>query len=588
MGLFKKESKAFYNISPEQYSEMKKFYEKLGYDEKQVKALCENCFGAKIVKQKNLGYNEDWEFYRRIESFNDSMRGGPMAGMAFFGAPLAKMAQPTGGCPAPGMAMSETVLEDCCAPEGLAAPMPMPVPEFNTAQTHTAKEIEETSPLDKPQMIFSANVNTASWSYIRNRIMINKNIDRDFVRIEEIVNSYPYKLKKPKNDDLFSISIEHGKCPWSKSDELLFVGLKGKKAEKKVHQNLAFLVDVSGSMEDRWILVQMSLMAIISKLGRGDVISIIAYSDNTVTVVKQLECSNIDKCVKAVLDIDGIGGCTNGSQGLNDAYDYLAENYDKDANNRVFIFTDGDFNFGITGEGGLSEFIKKKRETGIYLSVVGYGMNNFKDDKMEALAKNGNGNYTMVTNPADIFDNLWEKLISNLVTVAKDVKISVELNPYYVKKYRLIGYDSRVLTQKEFNDTEKAVDGIGSEHNVAALIQFSKGTSEKTYSTRYVTAKSEGNKDEFAFIEIHYKTPEGVNQVLTRTIGINELSTAENKNLDKAALLAAFGLCVKDSEYKGDADKKLLKTMLAELPEDSKDKENKTSHYSIIKKYASE
>lgn len=574
MGIFDGiKSRYVIEMCKRQYNELLGFYEKLGFNSKQSKMLAGNCFGAKVVVRESEYYHDDWEFSRR----------DTQPRMPFRETRAMKAAMPMGLCSAPVEEALDDgiVFEEACV---MPAPMPgAPVPEFNTAKTHAAPETESATPLDRPQMIFSANVNTASWSYIRNRVVQDRTIDKDFVRIEEIINSYPYKLKAPSGDELFSVNIEHGKCLWNDGAELLFVGLKGKKADKKVNQNLAFLVDVSGSMEYRWVLVQMSLMAIISKLGKGDVISIIAYSDETVTVVKQLKCDNIDDCIDAVLKIDGIGGCTNGSQGLENAYKYLEENYDKDTNNRVFIFTDGDFNFGITGEGGLAEYIKTKRKTGIYLSVVGYGMSNFKDDNMEALARNGNGNYTFVSNPADILENLWDKLISNLVTVAKDVKISIELNPQYVKEYRLIGYDARVLTQKEFNDTEKAVDGIGSEHNVAALIELKRGTAEKEYPTRYVNTETAGNTDEFAFIEIHYKTPEGKDSVMKHTVKISDLSETGNDNIPAASLLAAFGLYIKQSEYKGSTDIPMLRSMLDGF--ETKDNKESYSHFDIIEKY---
>ena len=568
----------YIEISKEQYDDMYALYQKLGFTEKQCKKLCSSCFGAEIRVKHSAAYREDWTFWRQEvrppvpEGFFGKLKGKPfMGGMASVSCAEVE----DGVCFERAMAMPD-----------MAAPLPAAMTEFNTAETHTAPEIENATPLDRPQLIFSANVNTASWSYVRSKISTGRRIDGGFVRIEEIINSYPYKLKKPENEELFSVSIEQAKCPWNQESELLFVGLKGKKADKKVKQNLAFLVDVSGSMCERWVLVQMSLMAVISKLGKGDIMSIIAYSDETVTVAEKMECSNMDKCIKAVMSIDGIGGCTNGSEGLENAYTFLSENYDKDANNRLFIFTDGDFNFGITSEGGLSEYILKKRETGIYLSVVGYGMENFKDNKMEALARNGNGNYTLIANPGDILDNLWKKLISNLVTVAKDVKISVELNPYYVKEYRLVGYDARVLTQKEFNDTEKAVDGIGSGHNVVALVELKKGTAVKTYSTRYVQSESAGNKDEFAFIEIHYKTPEDVNSVMTHTVSINDLKKAKDKNIHTAAFLAAFGLYIKDSQYKGDIDIPKLKEMLNEF--DNDEIKDKYGHFEIIRKYVTE
>lgn len=605
--MFGNKTKAYYEMSKEQFEELKRFYETLGYNEKQVKALTKSCFGAEIKVTARESYHENWCFYRRRE------REMPMPGMNFFkGAPgggrgrakAASMMVMDESAPMMGMAaasmpsmpvpmemaMREPEEDGACAPmEGEAAPLPSQRQQPNTAETHDAPENEKHSPLDASQLIFSANVNTASWGYLRNRIARHQSVDPSFVRVEEVLNSYTYDLPAPPKEDLFAISAESGACPWNEESELLFLGFKGRKADKDCRQNLALLVDVSGSMEDEWILTQMSIAAIMSKLQKGDVVSIIAYSDETTTVVKQLACGNMDKCVDAILAIDGIGGCTNGSEGLTNAYEYLQENFDEDANNRVFIFTDGDFNFGITAEGGLKKFIEDKRQTGIYLSIVGYGERNFKDNKMETLARNGNGNYTFVANPADILDNLWEKLVSSLVTVAKNVKISVEFNPAYVKEYRLIGYDARLLTQQEFHDTEKAVDGMGSEHNVVALIELQRGQAQQQYKSRYVTVSTEDSGEEFAFIEVHYQSPSGENLVMTHSVTLADLKAADNRNMAAASLLASFGLMVKDSAYKGKmSGTKLLDMVSALLKQQHIETPPRYSHLDIIRKFAVE
>ena len=607
-------------MNPGQFDEMKEFYLKLGFSEKQTSKLCGECFGADIVPDENTPYSENWNFYRirRREpepkfNFKKSKgRGAPVDGgagacveecgecidvecleepavspMMMGNSAMMCGAMAQASATMPGMMMQ--AMNGMTAPGmGMMNKMNDPAaPEFITAETEKTREDEKKSPLDNPAAIFSANVNTASWSYIRSKLSTHSTIDKNFVRIEEIINSYHFKLKKPEKDELFSICTEKGNCPWEDGDELFFVGLRGKKAEKGVAQNLCMLVDVSGSMEDNWVLVQMSIAAIVSKLKKGDKLSVIAYSDNTVTVAKDIDGGNMDKCIKSILSIDGIGGCTNGSEGLTNAYKYLEENFDKDGNNRVFIFTDGDFNFGITGKGSLADFIKEKRETGIYLSIVGYGYNNFKDDKMEALAQNGNGNYTFVANPEDILDELHEKLVSKLVTIAKDVKISVEMNPKFVSKYRLLGYEARMLTQQEFHDTEKAADGIGSEHNVVALIQFTRGAAQNQFSSRYVNTSASDNDTELAFIEVHYKDPDGNNLVMTKAVTIDELNASKNKNMPVAALLGAFGLVIRDSQYKGSADKKMLKDMLREFETSDKyDTGKKYSHFDIISIYA--
>ena len=584
-----KSYKEYISICKEQFEDLKKFYEKLGYSSEQVKKLTASCFGAEIVVEGSARYSEDWEFYRRVKrSPVDDLKEAVQANGFMGGLFTQKSAKARASVSAP--AMCGAVMDSAMAMPGMPCPEPVladeEMPEFNSAETYDAKEIEESSPLDNPQLIFSANVNTASWSYIRNMIKTGRRLDRSFVRIEEIINSYHYKLKKPTDGELFSVTVEKGGCPWNKENELMLVGLRGKKADKDIKQNIALLIDVSGSMSDRWLLVQMSAAAIISKLKKGDHLSIIAYSDNTVTVAKKISCGDMDECVKALLSVYGIGGCTNGSKGLENAYSFLKDNYNKDGNNRIFIFTDGDFNFGVTSEGGLAEYIRKKRETGIYISIVGYGRENFKDNKMEALARNGNGNYTFIANPSDILEQLWKKLISNLVTIAKDVKISIELNPQFVEKYRLIGYDARMLTQQEFYDTEKAVDGIGSNHNVVAMVELRRGKAEKKYSNRYVNTSSSADSSEFAFIEIHYKTPDNENMVFTKAVTIDEIEGAGSKNIPVATLLAGFGLLVRDSEYKGEMSKEMLSEMLKDIGKNEKyDINEKDSHFDIIGRY---
>ena len=592
-------SKKYYQMNEKQFEEMKTFYKTLGYSDEHTEQLCRSCFGADIDVVPDIAYSESWRFslrYRRDRTEDERAVGGlkgffqnMAASRNAKASSLRRSSEPSDGMMA---AAACPPMEDMCVPMEVAAEcMPEPLmraeePEFNTVETNAKPENEINSPLDKAQLIFSANVNTASWTYLRSRINRRRSIDKDLVRTEEIVNSYSYKLDTPKDGSLFSVSTEHCKCPWQSGSELMFLGFKGMKADTDTRRNLAMLVDVSGSMDDEWILVQMSMASIMAQLREGDILSIIAYSDDTRTVVKKLHCGSRDELVKAILKVDGIGGCTNGSKGLEDAYTYLSDNFREEDINRVFIFTDGDFNFGITSEGGLEKYIYKKRETGIYLSIVGYGENNFKDNKMEALARNGNGNYTFVSSPGDILDCLSEKLLSSMVTIAKDVKISVELNPAYVSEYRLIGYNARMLTQQEFHDTEKAVDGIGSEHNVVALIEFRRGKAEQKFQSRYVRVSTGDASDEFAFIEVHYKSPEGKDLVMTRSITVDELNNSPEDNADTAALLAAFGLMLSDSKYSGSLNTDMLRALLeAELKKNSGAEPAPYSHYAVIRKY---
>ena len=597
--------KKYYSMNQQQYDEMKLFYKALGYSDEHTEVLCGSCFGADIEVDPDISYQEGWRFrlnYRR-PVYEESPSHGGLKGFfqSIAGKGMGARARSSNASGMMGMMMGASMpmascepVEDGCAPMELARetaacgamPAPMPAEEFDTVETNAKPENEAHSPLDQAQLIFSANVNTASWTYLRSRINRRRSIDSDLVRIEEIVNSYSYKLDAPKDDALFSVSAEKCSCPWQKDSELMFLGFKGMKAESNIRRNLALLVDVSGSMDDEWILVQMSMASIMAQLREGDILSIISYSDNTTTVVKKLQCGSRDDLINAILSVDGIGGCTNGSKGLEDAYNYLSDNFRENDINRVFIFTDGDFNFGITSAGGLEKYIYDKRETGIYLSIVGYGENNFKDNKMEALARSGNGNYTFVSSPGDILDCLSDKLLSSMITIAKDVKISVEMNPAYVSEYRLIGYDARMLTQQEFHDTKKAVDGIGSEHNVVALIEFRRGKAEQKYQSRYVTVSSENVSDEIAFIEVHYKSPEGKDLVMTRSVTVDELDKASDENAETAALLAAFGLLLRKSKYGGDLTKDMLRELYeAELKKHEGAEILPYSHYAVIGRY---
>ena len=605
-------AKEYYLVSESQREQMKSFYLGLGYSEEQTKKLCESCFGAEI--RTGEAPQTSWSFRRHTEyePGPDGSNGGGFFRNMFSGIASATKKSSgaraktsavyedeavaeriAGGCaaamsaPMVGGAMGGMMGQAMCMPAPMPMSEPQAVPEFNTAETEAPKENEKSSPLDETQLIFSANVNTASWQYVNEKISRRQPVSPDFVRIEEIINSYGYELKKPEGDAPFELTAEGGKCPWNKDSELMFVGIKGKKADEDIKHNIALLVDVSGSMEDEWVLVQMSIAAIMSRLGDGDVVSVIAYSNNTVTVSEKTSCADRDRLVDIILSIDGIGGCTNGSDGLEKAYAYIKDNFDEKKNNRIFIFTDGDFNFGITGKGELKDFIYEKRKTGIYLSIVGYGMSNFKDDKMEALARSGNGNYTFISNPFAIIDELWKKLESGLITVAKDVKIRIEFNPAYVSEYRLIGYDARKLTKEEFYDTEKAVDGIGSEHEVVALVELKRGRAEQKYRSRYVDVSTKEGEGELAFVEIHYKTPEGENREMTRIITPGEAEKGGD-NLRKAALLGGFGLLLKDSQYKGSMSKGLLSELYKEeLRAEGMDEPQPYTHLAAISEFIS-
>ena len=554
-------------MDPKQYDEIGEFYRSLGLTEKQAKRLQKNVFNYGVKVDENTPYRENWSFYPQ-----NNMSGGlgALFSGTFGGARNTVFSRAKSSMPSAGMGMAMT--DECrAAPMMMAMAAPTAEveevcedgyadePEFNTAETHTAEDLPEMDPLADTEVIFSANVNNASWSYVRNSIKRGKKTDPSFVRAEEMINAYDYGIAAPK-DKTFAVSAQTAPCPWREGAELLYVGIKGAESADKKPCHLVFLVDVSGSMQDEVVLEQMAVMALVSKLGKGDTMSVITYSDKTKTVIRNLECGDMDKCIDAVLDIVFENGCTYGSEGLTTAYDLLSAYKNDDANNRIFIFTDGDFNFGISSEGGLAEFIKEKKKSGIYLSVVGYGMHNFKDNKMEALSRNGNGNYCFVGSPEDIKERLFKQFDATVYTIAKDVKIKVEMNPEYVGSYRLIGYNARKLTRQDFDDTEKAVDGFGSGQISAALIEFTRKSSPGGSSSRYTVTESKKISDEFAAVTIRFKSPDDENREQLEVIRAAELSDGENAAV--ASYLAAFGLEMSDSDFKGTLSKEKLGTLL--------------------------
>ena len=544
----------YFEIAEHQLQEIEDFYLSLGYTQSQAKVLSRSAFDSPVSGTAGLQYCKDWNFYsycrgNLLDSYNSSW----MIGSSWMHSGWSNSA---GGGSWGSDSMSDSTVTASAAPISAVQPS-----IFSTAQTHDAPELQEMNPMSDTEVIFSANVNSASWSYVRNMVRLGNQIDPSFVRIEEMVNSASYELEEPQADADFAVTSQIGSCPWNHDKELLFLGIQAKHLQSSKKNNFVFLVDVSGSMRGNQIIVQMTLMALISSMKMGDTVSIITYSDQTRTIARAVDCGDKDACVNAVLSIIFDGGFTFGSGGLEAAYKLLSE-FDKTDNNRVFIFTDGDFNFGITSEGGLTAFIKEKRSLGIYLSVVGYGLSNFKDNNMEAIARNGNGNYYFVGQPEDIFESFKKKFEAITVTFAKDVKIQVELNPEYIGSYRVIGYSVRKLTTQDFDNPDKAVDGIGSGHFVVALLEIARTQQVEERHSRYVDCVSRQNTEEFATVTIRYKSSDDENKELVRSISATEVDERDSEtNIKKAAFLAAYGMWLSESEFKADLTADSLRDM---------------------------
>ena len=399
---------------------------------------------------------------------------------------------------------------------------------------------------------FSADVDTASYSNIRNYINNGNAIPADAVRIEEMINYFHYDYKEPKKGEPFSVNMEVDRCPWNENHQLVMIGLKAKEIDesKRKPTNFVFLIDTSGSMDqaNKLPLVKCAYVKLLNELGENDTVSIVTYAGSD-KVVLEGECgANSDVIAEAIENLEAHGS-TNGSAGINTAYSIAEKYFKKKGNNRVILATDGDLNVGVTSKDDLTDLITEKKESGIFLSVLGFGNDNLKDDKLEAIADNGNGNYAFIDSVYEAKRVLVEEMGSTLETVAKDVKLQAEFDENVVEKYRLIGYENRMLAKEDFNND--AVDGgeIGSGHEVTALYEI-------------VPAKNtdlSGN-NHILDLNIRYKEPKEDDSKLLKyacKYSDNGFNNKPSDNMLWAESVAAFGMILKDSEYSGGNSYKL-------------------------------
>jgi Ca-activated chloride channel family protein len=341
-----------------------------------------------------------------------------------------------------------------------------------------------------PLSTFSIDVDTASYSNMRRFLLQGVMPPKDSVRIEELVNYFPYEYEAPgKSDEKpFAAHVEVAGCPWRPEHRLVRVGLKGKEiaADKRPASNLVFLIDVSGSMqpENKLPLVKRAMRMLADQLGGEDRVAMVVYAGHSGLVLPSTSCSDADKqSILNALDNLEAGGSTNGGQGIQLAYDVAQANFIKGGTNRVILCTDGDFNVGVTNQGDLTRLIEEKAKGGVFLSVLGFGMGNLKDSTMEKLADKGNGNYAYIDTQSEAKKVLVEQMSGTLITIAKDVKIQIEFNPAVVGSYRLIGYENRLLAKEDFNDDKKDAGEIGAGHAVTALYEVEPVTSAATRPT---------------------------------------------------------------------------------------------------------
>lgn len=443
-----------------------------------------------------------------------------------------------------------------------------------------------TSVQKEPLSTFSADVDTASYSNLRRLIREGYDLDmmpEGAVRIEEMINYFSYDYEDPKGSDPFGVTTQISSCPWNEEAELLMIGLKTEDIDYKqaTPSNLVFLLDVSGSMysDDKLPLLQEAFGLLAENLTEKDRVSIVTYAGDDQIVLKGAKGNQTKKIKKALNSLEA-NGSTNGSAGIETAYALAESNFIEGGNNRVIIATDGDLNVGLTTEEELEDLITEKKESGIFLSVLGFGTGNIKDNKMETLADKGNGNYAYIDCLREANKVLVEEMSATLLTICKDVKFQVEFNPAVVESYRLLGYENRALAKEDFNDDTKDAGEIGAGHSVTALYEIvlkeplngsmsEEEINQLKYSDEY--KKEYGEEEitsraamkEWLTISIRYKKPsEEESNLLEYPVGYECYTNKPSEDFIFAAAVAEFGLLASHSAYPEDASVKHVEKAL--------------------------
>lgn len=421
----------------------------------------------------------------------------------------------------------------------------------------------------EPLSTFSVDVDTASYSNLRRLLTEGYSLEElpgGAVRIEELLNYFSYDYEEPKGQEPFGVTTKLGVCPWNEEAQLLMIGLKTEDIDysQAPPSNLVFLLDVSGSMshEDKLPLLQESFVLLAENLTEKDRISIVTYAGDDEVVLRGAAGNETRKIKKAINQLEA-GGGTNGSKGIETAYEIAEENFIKGGNNRIILATDGDLNIGLTTEEELEELITEKKESGIYLSVLGFGAGNLKDNKMEVLADKGNGNYAYIDSLREARKVLVEEMTATLLTICKDVKLQVEFNPSVVSDYRLIGYENRALNREDFEDDTKDAGEIGAGHRVTVL-----------YELILKEPITDLSKEEWLTLSIRYKKPaEDTSNLLRYPVSYEDYQSSPDDDFVFAAAVAEFGLLASDSAYAGDASLKHVRSALKGITLDDEYKE---------------
>ena len=511
---------------------------------------------------------------RKTESESQPAPSAPAAGMV--GGELREFAQvgrSRGDTPAPSERGAGSYLDSSSsrpkreaeAPAVVAdaRPLDIPAPAFNIEAYDRIEDNQFLQATQNPLSTFSIDVDTASYAVVRRFLQGGTLPPKDAVRIEEMLNYFSYNYPVPSEEGPFSASVEVAQAPWALEHRLVRIGLKGQELgmEQRPSSNLVFLLDVSGSMQpaNKLPLLKNAMRLLVDRLGEKDRVAIVVYAGASGLVLPSTSSDQKGEILAALENLRA-GGSTNGGSGIRLAYQTAVSNFITGGVNRVILATDGDFNVGTTNQGDLTRLIEDNAKSGVFLTVLGFGMGNYKDSTLEKLADMGNGNYAYIDTINEARKVLVDEINSTLVTIAKDVKIQIEFNPLQVSAYRLIGYENRLLRKEDFNDDTKDAGEIGAGHTVTALYEIVPagkglqipGVDPLKYQSPMGTTEV-AQSGELLTLKLRYKQPDGeTSRLLEFPVRDGDKAYSQaSQDFKFAAAVASFGMILRESPYKG-------------------------------------
>lgn len=540
--------------------------------------LAESSAAASELRGSNMRYGT---LFLRRSVFNNLLAGVAAACMTVFvlGPLWFPISERTFPATPPQMAIANrpAPLEIQLADRAFAQPMAVPPPKLEmpalaAPMAHAIADAWEmpdeltgrdafphytTNPVklvaEEPVSTFAVDVDTASYSFVRRQLNEGVLPQKDAVRAEEMINYFDYAWPPPESPDPpFKTTVTVGDSPWGKGKKLIHIGIKGYELApaEEPDANLVFLLDVSGSMDspDKLPLVQKSMELLVSRLKPTDTVGIVVYAGDAGVVLEPTEVREGRKILRALRELEARGS-TAGAEGIRQAYELAESSFRKGGVNRILLATDGDFNVGITDVDELKGYVERQREKGIFLSVLGFGQGNYRDEMAQALAQNGNGVAAYIDTLSEARRVLVEEATSSLFTIAKDVKLQVEFNPTTVAKYRLVGYETRALAREDFDNDAVDAGDIGSGHSVTAIYEITpKGSAaalidERRYASAAPRVRPQGKADEYGYLRIRYKLPQGrESKLIEQPILTNfpALSARLQRDVDFATAVAGF------------------------------------------------